>query len=409
MPILDIQRRLTQLGVIRLGRQVPTGKTNRRGEPTFRPEKLDRFRITSPDQDKIAEIAARYGGTPAQWRGPSGPEWEVITDAKSLPVLVPPQKIDPNYELWGNGFRARLCDGATERQRNAGCLCIRGEDGHVHEFLFGGLCECGEKRECKPTTRLSLMLAELRGLGVWKLESHGRNAAAELPMTSDALEAAPGPVPATLVVQFVEKKILLNAGKPTEKVEPRSFYVPRLVFDFVTPEQAFSGQIGAAAKAALAGGATQHAIGSAPATPTGPTVDQLIALVKEADNREQLAALWEDAKRVAVDGDPDTARLKAAFEAAGERLKRPAEASTPQAAVPQPPVDEVVDAELVEDGGLDADTLVMQILGETGKRQWSKSDVDRSFRDWMQTDMAEATVGQLQTYLAALKKGQVTL
>lgn len=404
MPILDIQRRLTQLGVIRLGRQVPTGKTNRRGEPTFRPEKLDRFRITSADESLIASVAAKYGGTPAPWRGPSGPEWEVITDAKSLPVLVPPQKIDPNYELWGNGFRARLCDGETERQRNAGCLCIRGEDGHVHDFVFGGLCDCGVKRECKPTTRLSLMLAEIPGLGVWKLESHGRNAAAELPMTSDALEASPGPVPATLIVQFVEKKILLNAGKQTEKIEPRSFYVPRLVFDFVTPEQAFSGQIGAAAKAALSSAAGQHAIASAPTPPSGPTVDQLVALVKGAERREQLAALWEDAKRTVAEGDPDLPRLKAAFAAAGERLNPP---DQPSPAAAQPPASEVVDAELVDDSGLDANTVWMQIVGEAGKRQWSSSDAERSFTEWMQLDSKAASASQLQTYLTALKNGQV--
>jgi Recombination directionality factor-like len=403
MPILDIQKRLTQLGVIRLGRQVPTGKTNRRGEPTFRPEKLDRFRITSPDQAKIAEIAARYGGTPAQWRGPSGQEWEVITDAKSLPVLVPPQKIDPNYELWGNGFRARLCDGGTERQRNAGCLCIQGEEGHIHDFVFGGQCECGEKRECKPTTRLSLMLAAVPGLGVWKLESHGRNAAAELPMTSDALEAAPGPVPATLIVQFVEKKILANAGKNTEKIEPRSFFVPRLVFDFVTPEQAFSGQIGAAAKAALSGRPAQPAIASAP---SGPTVDQLIALVKLAKNRQQLAELWEDAKKVAIDGDPDTERLKIAFADAGARLNPPAE--KPAAPVEQPPVDVVVDAEVVDENGPDADTVWMLIVGEAGKRQWSTPDVEQRYRDWMKQDPREASAGQLQTFLTALKNDQVS-
>lgn len=404
MPILDIQRRLTQLGVIRLGRQVPTGKTSQRtGKPTFRPEKLDRFRLTSPDQTLIAAVAGLYGGTPAQWQGPSGPEWEVVTGAKALPVLVPPQKIDPNYELWGNGFRERLCDGATERQRGCDCLCLRGSNGHVHEFQFGGLCECGESRACKPTTRLSLMLAEIPGLGVWKLESHGRNAAAELPMTSDALENSPRPVPATLVIQAVEKKVMLNAGKPNEEVKPRSFFVPRLVFDFVTPQQAFSGQIAAVAQAALSG-AARPAIGSAPAE--SPT-DKLIALVKLAKNREQLSALWVDAREQVPDGDPDLDRLKAAFSAAGERFKPPPAAQQEKSApVSQAPVDQVVDAELVEDGP-DADTVWMQILGEAGKRQWSTADVEQQFRGFLGLEPNAASGGQMQTFLTAMKNGQV--
>lgn len=394
MPILDIQRRLTQLGVIRLGRQVPTGKTNARGEPTFRPEKLDRFRITAPDENLVTAVADKYGGTPAAWRGPSGPEWEVITDAKAMPVLVPPQRIDPNYEQWGKGFRARLCDGETERLRGAACLCVQGPDGHAHDFVFGGLCECGVKRECKPTTRLSLMLAEIPGLGVWKLESHGRNAAAELPMTSDALETAPGPVPATLVVHFVEKKILLNAGKPNEKIEPRSFYVPRLVFDFVTPQQAFSGQLGSAARAALTGVAEERqAIGATPASAPQPSVSEQVdfyQLARDARDPETVRALWKQANQAGALDEPLAGFLKG---------------RVANLTVPDEPVGDVVDAEMEPD----RDATWFAIVGEADKHGYDQPGIEAKYRERMGHDPIDdaATGWKLTEFLTALKSGDV--
>lgn len=409
MPIIDIQRRLTQVGVIRLGHKVPTGNTNRRGEPTYRPAKLDQFRITSPDRGLIEAVAERYRGEVKPWQGTSGPEWEVFTEARELPVLVPPQRIDPNYELWGNGFQARLCDGQTERKRNCPCLCLKGDDGHVHDFQFAeGFCECGATRECKPTTRLSLMLAEIPGLGVWKLESHGRNAAAELPMTSDALENAPGPVPARLLIVKVEKKRLANAGKKTEKIEPRSFFVPKLVFDWVTPRQAFSGQIGAAARTALTGGPEQRqAIGSAPAEQKaeqpaeGKTAAQVLALVKLARNLQQLNGLSADAKSVDPN-DPGLPALQAEWKRRAEMF-READAAR-ESATEHPPVDVIVDAELVDEP--DAGALWNEVVAAS---PWpSTSELERQFKAHQGVAMVDANGHQLAAFLTAIKSGQVS-
>ncbi len=164
MPIADLQRRLTQIGVIRLGNKVLTGGVDRNGNPKSRPAKLDTFRMTSPSQTLIEAVAAEYGGTVQPWAGPSGPEFEVITTVRELPVLVPPQRIDPNYEAWGPGFRSRLCVGVRERLRNGPCLCRLGSNGHVHDFV-AGLCECGASRDCKPTVRVSVMRRKIPSIG----------------------------------------------------------------------------------------------------------------------------------------------------------------------------------------------------------------------------------------------------
>ena len=117
MSIKTLQRRLTQVGVIRLGekRIAKSGKEY--------PAKLDGLRFTSPSRPLIDSVAGLYGGEVRAWRSPTGPEWEVVTPVREIPVLVPPQRIDPNLELWGNGFRSRMCDGVIEKIRKEACLC----------------------------------------------------------------------------------------------------------------------------------------------------------------------------------------------------------------------------------------------------------------------------------------------
>lgn len=400
MPIIDIQRRLTQLGVIRLGRKV--AGTGHNGQAIERPEKLDRFRITSPDRALVDAVAAKYGGTVGPWQGPNGPEFEVITDARELPVLVPPQRIDPNYEMWGPGFKNRLCDGQTERKRACPCLCLQGKNGHVHDFEeFEGVCGCGATRECKPTTRLSVMLREIPGLGVMKIESHGRNAAAELPMSSDALENAPVPLPAMLVLRKVDKKRLTNAGRPNEKVESRSFYVPRLIFDWVTPEQAYGGQIEAMARTALAGaaerglaGADRPAIGSAPEQ---PAVDWA-ARIAAATTAVELNTLKGEMQAAGVRDEA----IVAAWKARGAAIVAAAE---PQPAPVEPPA-QVLEADVEPD----RDEVWTAILREAKKVGWNLPTVEAKYRERMGHDPSDddvATGWKLDEFLTALRNGQV--
>jgi hypothetical protein len=103
MPIIDLQRRMRQLGEIRIGHVVPTGKTRRDGKPGTRPAKLDKFRFTSPSREILAEVANLYGGEVQPWTpangGPS--EFEVYSQANRLPVLIPPNDaVSQWYELY---------------------------------------------------------------------------------------------------------------------------------------------------------------------------------------------------------------------------------------------------------------------------------------------------------------------
>lgn len=262
MPIITLQRRSRELGRIRIGQVVQSsnGKS--------RPSKLDRFRLTSASKDLLDKVAALYGGTVAAWTpangGPS--QWEVVTDSTRLPVLVPPQPVSQYYELWAGGGCQRRCDGERELLSDAPCLCSP---------------DPGE-RECKPTTRLNVVLRDVEGIGVWRLESHGYYAATELPEVAEFLARASGYVSAWLTL---EERIVKRDN------QTRRFMVPALEVD-ITPAQLMAG----------GGAITAAAIDSArpvAALPAAPTVtldmDSWLAAVGTARTRDDLLALREAA------------------------------------------------------------------------------------------------------------------
>lgn len=171
MPIIDLQRRLREIGRIRIGQQVPI--VNPKGRAKTRPVKLETFRLTSRDQRVIEAAAKLYGGEPGPWEEQQG-QWEVITQTAELPILVPPGGLALTqwYELWSGGGCKRRCDGQTEYVGDQACMCDP------------------ENRDCSIHTRLSIVLSELQGLGVWRLDTQGWYAATEIGSVVPLLEGA---------------------------------------------------------------------------------------------------------------------------------------------------------------------------------------------------------------------------
>lgn len=158
MPIIELQRRLREIGRIRMGEQVPTGNGR------TRPAKLENFRLTAKDRRVIDAAAALWGGQVEPWQAPDGPQWQVKITATELAVVVPPHDMAFSqwYEQWSAGGCQVRCDG-------------------VQDYVGEKPCHCDpEERECKMTTRLSVMLPDLPGMGLWRAESHGYYAAVEL-------------------------------------------------------------------------------------------------------------------------------------------------------------------------------------------------------------------------------------
>lgn len=215
MPIepIKIQRTLREVGRIRCGDQTHAGKGKA-------PRKLTSFRFTSDDPELLTATAERYGGKVEAWPdAPGGPQWQNYSTTDRIPVMMVPnlRPITQWMELWSGGGCQRRCNGITEQISGKPCLCnVEG------------------KEQCKPTTRLSLILPEIPGLGVWRLESKGYWAAVELGGITELISrlvAATGEVVnGTLRLQQRQQKI---PGQPT-----RQFAVPVLDLAATLPQLA---------------------------------------------------------------------------------------------------------------------------------------------------------------------------
>jgi hypothetical protein len=201
MPILDLQRRLHERGRIRIGEKDPS-----RGFP----KKLNQFRFTSADGEAIDAVADLWGGEPRDWVSPNGPQREVYTPAKSIDVLLPPgdMALSQWMEEWSGGGCQKRCDTQWDVKRDVACDCDP------------------ENRSCKATTRLSVLLPALPGVGLWRIETHGHYASVELPAVTDILgSVAPGAlIPCRLWLDERSDKTTDNKGKVTT----RRYVVPVL-------------------------------------------------------------------------------------------------------------------------------------------------------------------------------------
>lgn len=190
MTVLEVQKRMRELGRIRLGEQVESSSGKKR------PSRLERFRLTSPSSELLEAAAELYGGKVQEWADAptEGRQYELKLTAERLEVIVPPQPIaEGQYlELFSAGGIKRRCDGRTELISGKECLCDPGA------------------RECQITTHLLVILPEVPGLGVWRLVTHSWHAAAELVGQVELLEriAQAGTMPrAQLAIEGRTKRV----------------------------------------------------------------------------------------------------------------------------------------------------------------------------------------------------------
>lgn len=213
-----INRRFTEVGRIRLGDKIAI--TTRKGEPGTAPRKLTKFRVTSPAEDLLLRVAEIYGGEVVPWdEAPTGKgtQHQLYVEAETLDVMVPPgQVLTQSYELWSNGGCDRRCNGAVQQDGGA-CVCPVTDPDAMSE---------GRKAKPKPTTcalttRLSVWLPKVPGIGVWRLESHGWYAANELPGAAEMLSLASEagrPLPAVL---RIASRVVKRDGKTNQFIVPQ--------------------------------------------------------------------------------------------------------------------------------------------------------------------------------------------
>lgn len=265
MPIVDLQRRLREAGRIRLG-----DKGGRNGAP----RKLGTFRLTGPDRKLLDAAADVFGGQVEAWPEMDG-QFQVTTDATSMDVIIPPTEMAHSvwYEQWSGGGCQRRCDGTWDTITDRACDCNP------------------EDRACKPHTRLSVMLTALPGLGVWRLDTQGWNAATELQGAVDLIQqvAARGTLlPARLLLVRREQKVIVG-GKP----QTRKFVVPALDVD--VQMTGLPGAPVTAAPAVTSGGARELESGPGftkvpESTEAGPSIAAQVAPPEPAKKRSNAAA-----------------------------------------------------------------------------------------------------------------------
>jgi hypothetical protein len=196
VPIIDLQRRMVEAGRIRAGEKGDKGE----------PRKLDKWRLTSRDKVRLDEAATLWGGEVRQWTERKG-EFELYTETAALPIMLLPGQLPTTwYELWSKGGCQRRCDGTHEVISDASCLCI-------------------DERECKPHTRLSVLLPDLPGIGSWLLSSTGWNAAAELAGAADLLQRA------SAQGVLIPARLRLEARVQVQNGQTRRFSVPVIDID----------------------------------------------------------------------------------------------------------------------------------------------------------------------------------
>ncbi len=373
MPILDLQRRMRQLGEIRIGHAVDTGKVSQRtGKPIKRPVKLNKFRFTSASRPILEEVAALYGGKVQPWTpangGPS--EFEVFSTTDRLPVLIPPRDaVSQWYELYNGSKCIRRCDGRIEQKSDQSCMCNP------------------DNRQCSITTRVNVMLRDVPALGQWLLVSKGYYAAVELPPAAELLAQAGGYVAGWLGME--EKAVVRDEG-------PARFMVPTLDVE-ITPAALMTGNI-TGAPAAVASGPERVAI-------TGGRPDYA-ALAAVAETADEVGRLWTQANRAGHLDDALAATLKArgkALQGAKGTKKAPGAPAGP-AVESSVQTEEVHEGEVVADD--DVDAIWFQIIHAAGQRGMTTEQVEKEFAASNEgLHPSTASAERLQGFLAQLKGG----
>lgn len=375
MPILDIQKRARELGRIRIGQVVAT--TKRDGTTGTRPEKLDRFRLTSASKPLLEKVAHLYGGTVEAWtpQGGGPQAWEVVTTSTRLPIMVPPQPVSQWYEYWTGGGCKHRCDGHTNVLTDE--LCDP-EDFNHREALK------------RPTTRLSVVLRDVEGIGVWRLETHGWNAAVELPDAAEFLARAGGYVNGWVSLEERTSKAEVpdrqNGGT---KIETRRFMVPIIEID-VTPAQLMAGQ-GRITPPTIEGPVARPALEAGQKAIDAPARPDYEGGLARATSRDDVTAIWRHAKENGfLDPDLEGACATRATELAAAVSHE--EAPVQGVVVEDPPVTQ------------DADAIWQQILKLGGELGATLAVVTSDFEQHMALSPAEASAGELQAYLVKLQQ-----
>lgn len=193
MSVLDIQRRGQQIGRLRMGEQVAVIKDGKDTGKT-RPARRDTWRLTTGSRHTADAAALHFGSEVKPWNG----QHEVDTKVSELPVMVPPRDavISQNYEMWTAGGAARRCDSQFDQISGGPCRCPHAADPSDAEEVAraalrrADMARMNPPQACHLITRVSFMIPDLPGLGVFRLDTSSYYAAVEIGDAAMLMQAA---------------------------------------------------------------------------------------------------------------------------------------------------------------------------------------------------------------------------
>lgn len=319
MAVLDVQRRGQQIGRMRLGQKVATGKRDKNGNEIMRPARLDTWRLTTGSRIMAAAIAERFGGQVCPWER----EFEVVTDTDEIPVTVPPRDevVSQWYEMWSKGGAQRRCNSQVEMLTGKPCLCPHAEDPSDEAEVSRAALERAEMaslnppRACKLITRVNLMIPDLPGLGVFRLDTSSYYAAVEIGDTARLMQIARDQGVFLPAVARIEQRQRVAGG------QTKKFPVPvlEMLATFRDLATGAIGQAGIAAQLPPAPGEQPRAITAGPPTPAPapredrpapavrqqrpPTAQEIANAAAKATTRTQIREMKAKAEEHRVEKD----------------------------------------------------------------------------------------------------------
>lgn len=259
VPVKDFGRRMVEHGRIRLG--IKAGKAMK---------SIDTFRFTSPDETAIRQLAEQFGGEAKPWSDPKASpinQWEVVSKASEIPVWIIPGGLDVNYEMWSGGGCVRRCDGIECETSQ------RSFDADYEPVMVPCICGSKSKLECRPYTRLNVIIPSIRFGGSWRLESKGWNAAEELPGMAEMLAN---------IQEGGHLRGRLRLEHRQSQGGRRKFVVPTLAIDVSVNEM-------------LTGGADVRAIGAVPSAFVGERMVEIPSVSDDLSrSSEQVESFSDD-------------------------------------------------------------------------------------------------------------------
>jgi len=173
----SLPKKIAELGRIRIGDR----QANSSGKGTH-PHKLQNFRFTSGNKPLLHFAANLYGGEVQPWVGEdvSEGQYELYSNSNALDVLVPTSSaITVSYEQWRAGGCTLRCTGemvshSPLNPEAVGRACQCPLDDHERSAL------AQKGSACTRVLRLNVILPDLPGIGVWRLDTKGFYATAEL-------------------------------------------------------------------------------------------------------------------------------------------------------------------------------------------------------------------------------------